>query len=121
LNKWVVLFFFIKSSCFAQVEFSEMKMFEEFFGKIRFEDIPYYKLGIEKPSITIDQAKDTIIEVYNDETFDLKYVNEKEYFKGQWRQFDLSQRNIKKRDSQQNGFHLIITNLEQRETKDLKL
>lgn len=120
LNIWIILILLMSNDCFAQAAFNENKLFESFFSKIRFEEIPYYTNGSTKPDMLMDQCKDTLIEIFDPETYESKFVNEKKFVQEQWKQYYNSQKYIESRDLEQKNFHLLYTNVERLKTSEIK-
>jgi len=120
LNIWGIALLLMCNNCFTQVVFNEKKMLESFFSKIHFEEIPYYTIGSDKPKITLDNAKDTIIEIFDSETYESRLINERTLVKEQWKKYIFSQKHIENRDLDERSFHLLNTNFELRKIEEIK-
>ena len=109
-----------QNCCYSQVEFNSCKMFEEFFGKVRFEEIPYFKPDVPKPKILLSEAKDTLIQIIDPQTYESTFVNEKTLVREQWNKFNQTEKFVSKRDIVKNSFHLINTDVELRDSNYIK-
>ncbi len=76
---------------YGQETFNHCKFLEEFFSKVRFEEIPYYIPSIEQPSIKSSEVRDTTIEVIDPETYESKRISEKELIKQKWKNYNYEQ------------------------------
>ncbi len=108
----ISLFFSLINFCHCQVEFNQCLFFEDFFDKVDFDVIPYFIAGNPKPRISVKQAKDTLVQSIDYETYETRLVNQKELIKEQWLKFNESNKYIIARDDKYKSFHLINTNVE---------
>lgn len=117
---WVTLILMMSNAGIAQVEFDEYLFYEHFFCNVQFEQIPYFNIGSPQPEISIDQARDTIIEVFDIfPPYDSKFVNQRSFIQEGWSKFYESEKYIENRDLQLKSYHLVNTNIEFRELSEI--
>lgn len=100
---------------YSQDTFNHCKFLEEFFSKVRFEEIPFFIPSIEKPSVQLSEATDSIVEVINPETYESSLISQKELIDKRWKKYNYVHEFVKNRDIKKNGFHLVNTNVNIRE------
>jgi len=92
-------------------------MYDEFFSGMWFDEIPYFIPAPDEPSISIADAKDVMVEVYDPDTYELKKVNQNVLVNKEWDEFNFAQQFVSKRKIDQNSFHLIMSNVKLREPR----
>lgn len=105
---------------FSQAPFNHCKFLEEFFSTINFKNIPYFEPSVRKPYIPLSDARDSLIEVIDYNTYESRLINEKELVAKSWKKYNHVQQFVKNRQIEENSFHLISTKVNLRDLSYIK-